>query len=566
MELITHNLKDFTIREIQNASLYIKIIIPENTYKDILLALINAKKKGVSIELVIEYYQSDREDFLFDNEITELFSKLYDLGSVLVYKEVSKSSNICEKFCLIDKNILIIANHCWDNILEVSKGSIFLLKRDGNDAVYNLYEQRYIDLKNKSHYDDINIRSQISLSNKSSIYKSKEIEHEKYSKPSLIPFQNENNLWGFYSSDNNDIIVEPIYANAYPFSDGLACIKKRDEKNSLFQDESVIYADYAFINNAGKIVTDFVFYAPSNPFSFGWAPVRIRQYTNTRFSMWDCFGSIDYSGNIILPFIYGYLGVLSEGKAVYGSNRDIGSFLGEFEINRYGVIDADGNLVMPSRFEIVKPFSEGMAVVGNYYDEMLYPKYGFINEFGNLTIDIQYNSADRFSCGRAKVRDRSINFIDKKGLKLFDDDYLVDAESFKNGLAYINAKDGFSGLVNTQGDKIMNAKISKSFRIVTNYYNNIAIYTDGSKYGFVDKDNNLVTSCIYNQLESPRHGVALAHGNGFKAYLSVLGETIYRTEDSNIELEPFTYYLGKIIKGKSVIYITYDGKVFNKQK
>ncbi len=66
--------------------------------------------------------------------------------------------------------------------------------------------------------------------------------------------------------------------------------------------------------------------------------------------------------------------------------------------SKYGFIDKSGKVVIEPQFDDAEPFSEGLAKVEK--DD----KYGFIDKSGKVVIEPQFDDAEPFSEGLAKVR------------------------------------------------------------------------------------------------------------------------------------------------------------------
>lgn len=118
------------------------------------------------------------------------------------------------------------------------------------------------------------------------------------------------------------------------------------------------------------------------------------------------YGYINTNGYVVVPFEY---------YAAFSFDWDNSlapvchkNHMGEFE---FGYIDLAGNVAVPFDFEVAYPYSNGMAAVRKNN------KYGFIDEFGALTIPCQYDDVKwGFINGNAWVKKNGYwGMIDKKG-------------------------------------------------------------------------------------------------------------------------------------------------------
>ena len=86
--------------------------------------------------------------------------------------------------------------------------------------------------------------------------------------------------------------------------------------------------------------------------------------------------------------------------------------IGDRETGKYGFIDQTGSFVINSQFDYAESFSEGLAKVSIGDDTT--GKWGFIDKTGFLVINPQFDNAWAFSDGLALVQDgttRKFGFI-----------------------------------------------------------------------------------------------------------------------------------------------------------
>ena len=131
-----------------------------------------------------------------------------------------------------------------------------------------------------------------------------------------------------------------------------------------------------------------------------------------------------------------YVGMFSEGLAPIMTG------------NEWGFINESGEVVVEIKYSSVEAFSDGLvrvAVVsqGDY-------KFGFVDKTGKEVIEPKYDHAESFAEGLAVVklnddrgygvRYKKCGFIDKTGMVVIELKY-EDAESFENGLAKVKQND-----------------------------------------------------------------------------------------------------------------------------
>lgn len=277
-------------------------------------------------------------------------------------------------------------------------------------------------------------------------------KQEKRLKQQLIPYR-KGDKWGF-CSPSKDIVIEPIYDDAWEFINDLAMIELNGKRgyidssgtqiisinysNSWTFNEGfarvLIKGQYSFIDKNGREITNKRFYN-AHDFSDGLAAVKNSD------KKW---GFIDKNGNEIIDLIYEDAKTFAEGVAVVKLN------------GKWGFIDLDGNDITPFIFddiwtfkEDLKTLSEGLARV--YLDN----KWGFINRSGEIIIDFQYQEALSFNEGLAAVSlDYYYGFIDIQNQFVIPPKY-DNAKSFSENLAAVKFRYGKWGFVNKNGEEII---------------------------------------------------------------------------------------------------------------
>lgn len=218
---------------------------------------------------------------------------------------------------------------------------------------------------------------------------------------------------GFIDKDREQLVVIPfIYERANEFSEGLAAVKKFNEK-------------WGFIDTNGSEFIPFIYeYAES--FKNGNAVVK-------RNAKW---GIINKSNSEVMPFIYD-------------------GFISKPNYTQYHIIQLEGRrgyfdrqslkIVLPIIYDDAKFFSEKLAAV------CIGKKWGFINVNGDQVISLKYDNVLDFSEGLAAAKHK-----DKWGYINSEDKIIIPfkyslAESFKNGEAKIQKSiSSFGGLIKSK--------------------------------------------------------------------------------------------------------------------
>ncbi|EAH6427438.1 WG repeat-containing protein [Campylobacter coli] len=140
---------------------------------------------------------------------------------------------------------------------------------------------------------------------------------------------------------------------------------------------------------------------------------------------------------------------------------------------KFGVIDKKGNFVIQAKFEAIKNFKENVVAV------CLNDKWGFVDKKGKIIIKAKYD------------------FIDDK------DDEMVMFGS-KHGLYLLLFKENILGC----------------------FHEGLALARINKKYGFIDKNENLVIEAKYDEVEDFDKGLAIAKLDGKSGLLDKNGRVI----------------------------------------
>jgi len=246
-----------------------------------------------------------------------------------------------------------------------------------------------------------------------------------------------------YRDKNFNIVVEAVYDDARPFSDGVAAVY--DKQLGL----------WGYIDKTGKVALPFR-YGGAYPFSEGLALVSDRDI--------GVQGFINKRGEMIIPnFRAGSSclqfsgGLFFAGKVNDPSNR--------YSDTTFGVLDINGNFVESSlKLRTTRPFSEGLAAA----QDDASGKWGYVDKTGKWAIEPKYYAAHRFSEGLAAVSSdpeqfeaKKFGFIDKSGKMVIPDTdyrgyyYRETVIEFHEGLCAIYNRSGNLGYIDKTGKTVI---------------------------------------------------------------------------------------------------------------
>ncbi|WP_320168188.1 WG repeat-containing protein [Mangrovibacterium marinum] len=209
----------------------------------------------------------------------------------------------------------------------------------------------------------------------------------------------------------------------------------------------------------------------------------------------------------------------------------------------YGFLDEKGEVAIELKYEYAESFSEELAAV-KYGG-----KWGYINTGGQMVIPCSFNSAENFKNGLAKIDGN--NFINKKGqivahskldwsegLLCVDENWRYGyigkngklvipckfdyAKSFSEGLAAVN-KDSHWGFIDKHGKMIVELK----YGVVHDFKEGFAGVRK-EDWGFINRNGELLVDCIFNFVASFHEGLAavcIKEGEKFKwGFIDINGE------------------------------------------
>lgn len=276
-----------------------------------------------------------------------------------------------------------------------------------------------------------------------------------------------NGKHGFIDKHGN-IVIQPKYENAYPFSDGLAAV----QVGNL----------WGFINRHDKLIIEPQF-IQVGLFSHGYAPVKLHhQYLKG-------WGYIDTQGKLVIKPQFDHVERFHNGIAKVGMETARGILFSMFADvgteHEYHYIDTRGRKVPqppPEHYATGKPgelipFRQGDLV-------------GYVDATGAEVIKPQFIMGSEFSDGLAAVRkDRLLGYIDRTG------EFAIPP-SFEYGNEF---SDGLAGVQLPEG-----------------------------KWGFIDKTGKVVIPGSYNWIYGGfREGVAEVTVEGRVRYINRKGEWVW---------------------------------------
>jgi hypothetical protein len=263
-------------------------------------------------------------------------------------------------------------------------------------------------------------------------------------------------LWGYI--DPIGLVKIPFrYQLAYPFSEGMAAVKKGTK--------------YGYIGLDGKDRISATFLM-AYEFKDKLAAVKTEAG----------FGYINNLGKLVIKAGYTDAGNFQSGFAIVAKG------------DKQGLIDATGKLVLPLEYEVIAPLTEG------YFRLAKDGKWGFADKQGKVVIPLIYDAADDFNAwGLARVRAISASgwpyygYINAKNEEVIPVLYQW-IEAFEGDLVMAVNKGNWICL-NKEGKQ---QDVPEVFKVIRPFYEDRALVSSKGKFGYIDKKGILVIPCQFD--------------------------------------------------------------------
>lgn len=265
------------------------------------------------------------------------------------------------------------------------------------------------------------------------------------------------------------------------------------------------------------------------------------------------YGIIGFDKDIILECNY------EEIKGIYGD----GKLFVVKDDGEYQVINKEGEVVLKDKFD------DAVDINGDYIVAKKNDKYGVIDISGETKIKFEYN----------EIREAGNNYIAKKGSKygvidneeneklsfdyidisyvptgdFFIADYIEDGnlnskffdqnfdEKLNGIVSEINALKGYIRVYTDGEYKYYNFKFEEKLSSTLLTTNTLFLSKKDGKYGFIDKEGNVVVEYIYDDAtEQNSSGFAAVKKDGLWGSIDTKGKVVIKPEynlDNNIKID-----------------------------
>ncbi len=326
-------------------------------------------------------------------------------------------------------------------------------------------------------------------------------------------------------------LVEEFFFNDQAAEKAISYCKFLTEKEQ--ETELIPYRKgdkWGFCDRSKRIIINCEFDSVK-PFNEGVAAIGLR-FAHFKNLLW---GFIDSNGTMITSVKYKYIGKFKNGLAIV---KDL----------KFGFVNIFGEEVIPLKYDFVRHYNKDLNLVGlveefddSWGNKLVFWKYGLIDKFGNVIIDINYSEFGFLYNDMAIVRlqDYKIDYtfnswigIDKKGNKISDIKYAM-VSSLKEGLVKVglemSRKEGNKmvylgiyrwGFIDTSMNEIIPCKFANAFDFhegLAKVSKRVKVHNSFStreKWGFINNKGKIIIPIQFEGADNFREGLAKVNIKG----------------------------------------------------
>ena len=168
-------------------------------------------------------------------------------------------------------------------------------------------------------------------------------------------------------------------------------------------------------------------------------------------------------------------------------------------------------VLLDTKYSASGDYHDGLACVARCVNQenMSEMTWGFLNTVGEESIPCQFKTVTDFSCGLARVSDRSgrYGYINNEGAVQIPCQF-TSASSFYDNYASVSAKD-ITGIINTLGEYILCIKGAAAWHASIDVFREgLAVVRNGDHAGFMNKDGEVEIPSVFRSANPFKNGVA----------------------------------------------------------
>lgn len=316
-----------------------------------------------------------------------------------------------------------------------------------------------------------------------------------------------------YADLNGNIVLEPHWKSAQPFSNGYAIVA------------SGVSTSYVINRNGDNVIHSYWnTILPKGEYFEVWE----YDYLNSKMMI----GLIDKHGKVLVEAKYDRVSVL--GSDCFAIKKN----------DKYGIVDATGKIITDIKFDEIKAINDHLFAVKQ--DE----KFGIIDPKGNEIAELVYESVERENNGLSLIhKDGKYGYMDGEGKIVIDLQYDV-ANSFNdNGWAKVQANAKW-GYIDTEGNTV----IPLEYDGVSEFSEGLAAVRRGEQYGYIDSQGNVALDFKWTGAGLFSNGIALVKDSTGRYLINQSGEKVANFPYDEAYFEPLksgvSVLIGKDADGK----------------
>ncbi len=258
---------------------------------------------------------------------------------------------------------------------------------------------------------------------------------------------------------------------------------------------------------------------------------------------------------LLLILVASVFAACSSGGSSSGSTSNVDTSLIPTEQgDKWGFIDHKGTWVINPQFDRADWFRDGLARVYSA------GKYGFIDTKGTYKIEPSFKGATPFFDGLAwtVVEGGAPTAIDTSGKEKFVLKEAKEVYSFSEGLAAFANADGNFGFVDKSGKIVINTQFEE---VSNNFYNGLAVIEQGGLQGYVNSKGEIIINPQFELAGNFNDGLAFFYNSDFVGgYIDTKGA--YAINPQFEEVRNFSEGLAAVSNGNDDWgYVDKSGKI-----
>ena len=324
---------------------------------------------------------------------------------------------------------------------------------------------------------------------------------------SLFPVENGDEFQ--YIDKEGKIVINPQFASATVFRDGIALVRTTGDKAQWgFIDEDGKYTIQPSFKEATVFSEDLAWVVSENG-----APTAITSKGEIKITLQDAET----------------VRIFQEGLAAFSITQ-------ESKV-KWGFVNKEGKVVISPQFDAIGNFSGGKCAVQNEKG-----KWGYIDNEGKIAISYQFDEAEKFVNGQAVVEfDGKAGAIDDEGKYVINPQFEGLGE---DGDLYLIEQGDKYGWASREGQIVINPQFGEAF---TFNGADIAPVKVGDTWGYVDKEGKIKINPQFNVALPLVGGVAAVLSGEKVGFIDSEGKYLVNPQSDGISDDMLSY----IIDGSS---------------